>query len=154
MEYTQKFLCRAVQPRTARHLQVPALLNELALLQQAHRIRAVHAAHLIDVGAGGGLVVGNDGQHLQRRLAQLCALADLERLADDVRIVRRGAELVEILHPYEADAAPVVGIVIPQLLQQRLCRLLIQIKREADAVDAHRLAGGEQNALDRRLKLL
>ena len=38
----------------------------------------VHAPDLVHIGPGGGLVVGDDGQGLQGRLAELGGLADLQ----------------------------------------------------------------------------
>ena len=82
MEHAQEFLRRAVEPGPSRHLEPSALLDELTLLQKSHRVRAVHAAHLIDIGARGRLIIGDDGQHLQRRLGQPRRLPILQSLAD------------------------------------------------------------------------
>ena len=144
MEHAQEFLRRAVEPGPSRHLEPSALLDELTLLQKSHRVRAVHTAHLIDIGARGRLIIGNDGQHLQRGLRELRGLSDLKRFADDVRVIRRGAELIAVLHPHQTDAAALEGVVVAKLLQNLLRRRLVQLERQTDAVDIHRLAGGKE----------
>ena len=154
MEHAQEFLRRAVEPGPSRHLEPSALLDELTLLQKSHRVRAVHTAHLIDIGARGRLIIGDDGQHLQRRLRELRGLSDLKRFADDVRVIRRGAELIAVLHPHQTDAAALEGVVVAELLQNLLRRRLVQLERQTDAVDIHRLAGGKEDALHRRADLM
>ena len=154
MERPQERLRRPVQPGPSRHLQPPALLDEMAIQQQPHGVGAVHAPYLIHIGPRGGLVVGDDGQHLQRRLAQLGGLAYLKCLAYLVAVLRCGAQLVAVLHPQQTDAPPLVAVVVLQPLEHQLRRRLVQIQRHADAVDAHRLAGGKEDTLHRGLDLL
>ena len=143
MERPEERFGGAVQPWPSRHLQPPALLDKVPVQQQPHGIGAVHATDLVHIGPCGGLVVGDDRQHLQRGLRELGGLADLKRLADDVGIVRRRAELIAVLHADEPDAAALKGVVVAELLQHLLRGRTVQIERKADAVDRERFAAGE-----------
>ena len=154
MECPQKCLCRPVQPRPPRHLQPSALLDQMAIQQQAHRVRAVHAPYLVHIGPGGGLIVRDDGQHLQRRLAELGGLTDLKRLADLVAVLRRGAQLPAVLHPQQPHAPSLIAVIVLQMLQYQLHRGAVHVQRHADAVHRHRLAGGKQYALYGGLDIL
>lgn len=104
MEGPEKLFGGPVQAGPSGYLQAAALLDELPVQQQADGIGAVHTPDLIHIGPGGGLVVGDDGQHLQRRLAELGGLADLKGFSDHIRVVRRGTQLPGILHAQQPDA--------------------------------------------------
>lgn len=136
------------------HLKPSALLDQMPIQQQTHRVGAVHTPDLIHISPCGGLVVGNDGQHLQRRLTQLGGLAHLKGPADDVAVFRRGAKLIAVLHLQKPHAPALVSIVVRQLLQHQLHRGAIHVHGHADAIHRHRLAGGKKDALDGRLNFL
>ena len=74
--------------------------------------------------------------------------------ADDLRVLRRGAELIAVLHPDEADAPALKGVVISQPLQGFLRPGTVRIQSHADAADMYRLSGGEKDALRGNLHFL
>lgn len=82
VERPEKLLGSTVLPGPSRHLQTTAFFDHAPFQQQPHGIGTVHPPDLIHIGAGSRLIVGDDGQHLQRRLAQLAGL----RISNALRI--------------------------------------------------------------------
>ena len=153
MERPEERFGGAVQPWPSRHLQPPALLDKVPVQQQPHGIGAVHATDLVHIGPCGGLIVGDDGQHLQRRLGQLGGLAYLKGPTDNVGILRGGAQLPAVLQTQQPHPTPLKAVIVHKLLQHKLRRWSIQLRRQTDAVDMHRFAGGKQDALHGGLDL-
>mgnify|MGYP000539107161 CR=1 FL=1 len=144
----------AVQPRSSRHLQPPALLDQVPVQQQAHGVGAVHAPDLIHIGPCGRLVVGNNGQNLQRGLAEFGLLADLKCLTDGLRVVRCGTKLPAVIDFQKPDAPALVSVVVHQFLKQLFHRRPVNIQCHADPIHLHRFPGGEQDRLQRGFKFL
>ena len=147
VEGAEKGLGGAIEPGPAGHLQAPALLDQLPLKQQPHGVGAVHAPDLVHIGPGGGLVVGDDGQHLQGRLTESGRPPDLKGPADDVRVLRRGAQLPAVLHAHQPHPPALKGVVIPQPTEGLLRPGAVRVQGHAQAADVYRLAGGEQDRL-------
>ena len=62
MEAAQEMVCCPVEPGPARHLEPPALLDELSVQKQPDGVGAVHPPDLIYLGPRGRLVVGDDSK--------------------------------------------------------------------------------------------
>jgi len=92
-EMLEEEIGRAPRHRTARHAAAAHRPDPVRLEQQVERALAeTDAAHLFDLGAGDGLVIGDDGQCFDRRLGQALLFGLL--LAQQEGQVAGGAELV------------------------------------------------------------
>ena len=76
-----------------RCVQLAAGLQKALIHQQTHRIAAVHAADLFDIGARHRLEIGCDGQHLQGCRTEPRRFPGVQRLPYPLRIFRGGAKL-------------------------------------------------------------
>src|SRR5436853_534100 len=72
-EVDQELPGGAIEERLAHHLLAAGDAHHAALQECLHHARGTDAAQLLDLGAGDGLPVGDDGQRLQRRHGQLGA---------------------------------------------------------------------------------
>ena len=103
-EMRQEVLAGAVGDRPARHLAAAARLDPAGLHQHVEgALRHHHAADFLDLGAGHRLVVGDDGERLDRGARQL--LRDHRFLGEQPRQIARGAEGPLVADADEVDAA-------------------------------------------------
>ena len=136
---------RAVGHRAPRRAAAAAQFDPARLQQHVDgALRGAHPPDLLDLGAGDRLVIGDDGERLQRRARQ-AALLDRLLLQQEGQIVG-GAE-----RPFAGDACtrltPRRGIGALQLLEQR-AHVLALDEMPGDGGLGQRLGGGEQQRLD------
>ena len=106
-------------------------------------LRRAHAPDLLDLGAGHRLVIGDDGERLQRGARQAALLDRL--LLEQERQILRGAERPFAGDAHEIDAAP--GIEAAQLLEQRADVLALD-EVPGQGLLVQRLGRGKQKRLD------
>ena len=145
----QEAVGRGVGHRPAGRTPASAQAHEAHLQQHVQgAARQGHAAHAFDLGAGDGLVVGDDGEGLQRRTRQATRLLAL--LGHQEAEVFGGAETPAAGDLIQLDPPPGVAFTQP-----RESAFHIGAVRQArrDLGRAERGGGGEQQGLDLTLGL-
>ena len=105
--------------------------------------RHSHAADLLDFGARGGLVVGNDRQCFHGRAAQFFRL--LRAFHQQPGQISGGAKSPFLANAHQFNPAP--GILRPQNLQQ-LPHIAAPLQARGNLGLAHRFGTGKQHGLD------
>lgn len=149
----QKCFRGAVKTGPPRRVHRPAGLDEPALRQKADGISAVHPANFLHVGPRHGLEVSDHRQHLQRRLGELRRLARLQRLPDDVAVLRRGAKLQRVVQADEPDPPAFKSQAVSKTGGHVEHQLLRHGQDGGDALAGDRLAGREKDRLQRALDI-
>ena len=112
----EELLGRAVGHRASRRAPAAPELDPAGLEQHIERaFGRAHAPDLLDLGAGNRLVIGDDGERLERRARQ-AALLDRLALEQEGKVLG-GAERPFAGDAHEIDAARGVGAL--QLGEQR-----------------------------------
>ena len=143
-EMLEELRGRAVGHRPTRRAAAAAQFDPARLQQHVDgAFRGAHPPDLLDLGAGDRLVIGDDGERLQRRARQ-AALLDRLLLQQEGQIVG-GAERPFAGDAHQIDAARGIGAL--QLLEQR-AHVLALDEMPGDGGFGQRLGGGEQQRLD------
>src|SRR5262249_33005997 len=152
IEELEELLARPVQHRPPRLLLLAEDADEAAVEEDLHGAAAVHAADLVDLGAGDRLAVGDDGEHLELRARELDGLSG-DELAHPVGVHRVGAELKAAGDLVQDD--PPVGVVGAERLDRSGDVLDVALLGHVDQpLQRQRLVRREQEALDDRLEPL
>ncbi len=134
----------AVGHRASRRAAAAAQFDPAGLQQHVDgALGGADAPDLLDLGAGHRLVIGDDGQRLERGARQ-AALLDRLLLEQEGQIVG-GAERPFAGDTHQIDAA--AGIEALQLFEQRV-HVLAFDEMPGQSLLGERLGGGEQQRLD------
>ncbi|MNC65280.1 hypothetical protein D3C75_1155560 [compost metagenome] len=105
----QEAVGRGVGDGAPRRPPTSAQPHEIHLQQQVQRpLGQGNPTHALDLGAGAGLVIGDDGQGLQRGLGQATRLLAL--LSHQEAQVGGGAETPAIRHTFQLDPASLIAL--------------------------------------------
>ena len=152
MEPSQKFRCCPIQERPPNRIELSTMFDELHIKQQGENVAAFNAPDLFNAKPSNWLMVGYDGQDLQRRSAEFWCLSHLQSSSYRVCVRWCGAKLIRVFHLLEPDAPIACLIVLLQFSELYLRCMPIDVKCFANSCDLDRGAGGKQDGLYDRVQ--
>ena len=162
-EAFEEFRGGLVEEGAAGGLGAARQLDEAALQQGGDDAIDGDAADRLDVGAGDRLAISDDGEGLQRGLAQFAGAGLVEELADPGGGLGPGAEAVAARQLLDDDAPGLLAVFLGELgddlldpvlgdfteeVEMGAVGLVALVEEVGDLPGGHRLGRGEEEGLD------
>ncbi|MPM68423.1 hypothetical protein SDC9_115355 [bioreactor metagenome] len=87
-------------------------------------------------------------------MRQLGRLSPLQGAADGFGVLRGGGQLIAVFQLEQPEAPALEAVPVRQPLTHRVHRGAVHLQGQAKPLHAHRLPGGEQDALNGRFQFL